>query len=348
MTNEIKLNNISSLDLFRGIAGYGVAICHFYYYLFKLNYFQFYSIFFVEFFFVLSGFVLTPQLQRVYNNTKNAKIFYFRRWLRTIPPYLIALVCYSIVFLKFDINTLKYLLFIQNTFNNFVDSDYFYIAWSLSIEEFFYLIFPIFLIVFNKNKFIHIIILFILIIYGIKIGYLLLNNIDREFYRIGTFLRLDSIAFGVLTRIYFSKIRNSLINMLSIILVVFLVYYFSQDYENLTTVKLFLFILLIQYFSVNIIIIFVNFDRLIANTFLIRFFSILSKQTYSVYLFHFVIIYLISLNSFLLNNEFIFIFYLIFLFLFSSFFYYVFEKNIMENRPVYKDKDISQRSSLVC
>jgi len=287
--------------------------------------------------------VLTPQLQRIYNNTKDTKIFYFRRWLRTIPPYLIALVCYSIVFSKFDIDTLKYLLFIQNTFNNFVDSDYFYIAWSLSIEEFFYLIFPIFLIVFNKNKFIHIVILFILIIYGIKIAYLLLNNADGEFYRIGTFLRLDSIAFGILTRIYFNKIRNSLINMLSIILVVFSLYYFSQDYENLTTVKLFLFVLLIQYFSVNIIIIFVNFDKLIANTFLIGFFSILSKQTYSVYLFHFVIIYLISLNSFLLNNEFIFIFYLIFLFLFSSFFYYIFEKNIMENRPAYKDKDISQR-----
>ena len=340
---NIKLNNISSLDLFRGIAGYGVAICHFYYYLYNLNNFQFYSIFFVEFFFVLSGFVLTPQLQRVYNNTKDIKIFYFRRWLRTIPPYLIALVCYSIIFSKFDIDTLKYLLFIQNTFNNFVDSDYLYIAWSLSIEEFFYIIFPIFLIVFNKSKFIHIVILFILIIYGIKFSYLLLNNADGEFYRIGTFLRLDSIAFGILTRIYFNKIKNSLINMLSIILVVFSLYYFSQDYKNLTTVKLFLFVLLIQYFSVNIIIIFINFDKLIVNTFLIRFFSILSKQTYSIYLFHFVIIYLISLNSFLLNNEFIFIFYLIFLFLFSSFFYYIFEKNIMENRPAYKDKDISQR-----
>ena len=340
---NIKLNNISSLDLFRGIAAYGVAICHFYYYLYKLENFQFYSIFFVEFFFVLSGFVLTPQLQRIYNNTKDTKIFYFRRWLRTIPPYLIALACYSIVFSKFDIDTLKYLLFIQNTFNNFVDFDYFYIAWSLAIEEFFYLIFPIFLIVFNKNKFIHIVILFILIIYGIKFAYLLLNNADGEFYRIGTFLRLDSIAFGILTRIYFNKIKNSLINMLSIILVVFSLYYFSQDYKNLTTVKLFLFVLLIQYFSVNMIIIFVNFNKLIANTFLIGFFSILSKQTYSVYLFHFLIIYLISLNSFLLNNEFIFIFYLIFLFLFSSFFYYIFEKNIMENRPAYKDKDISQR-----
>jgi peptidoglycan/LPS O-acetylase OafA/YrhL len=187
------------------------------------------------------------------------------------------------------------------------------------------------------------VILFILIIYGIKIAYLLLNNADGEFYRIGTFLRLDSIAFGILTRIYFNKIENSLINMLSIILVVFSLYYFSQDYKNLTTVKLFLFVLLIQYFSVNMIIIFVNFNKLIANTFLIGFFSILSKQTYSVYLFHFLIIYLISLNSFLLNNEFIFIFYLIFLFLFSSFFYYIFEKNIMNNRPVYKDKDISQR-----
>ena len=335
--------NITTLDLFRGIAGYGVAICHFYYYLYDLDNFQFYSIFFVELFFVLSGFVLFPQLQKVYNNKKNIKIFYFRRWLRTIPPYLIALVCYSIVFLKFDIDTLKYLLFIQNTFNNFVDSDYFYIAWSLSIEEFFYLIFPIFLIIFNKNKFIHIVILFILIIYGIKIAYLLLNNVDGEFYRIGTFLRLDSIAFGILTRIYFNKVRNSLINILSIILVGISMYYFFQDFQNLTTVKLFLFVLLAQYFSVNIIIIFLNFNKLIVNKFLIRFFAILSSQTYSVYLFHFLFIYLISLNSFLLNIEFIFIFYLIFLFLFSSFFYYIFEKNIMNNRPVYKDKDISQR-----
>ena len=33
---------------------------------------------------------------------------------------------------------------------NFADNDYFMVAWSLSIEEFFYLIFPIYLIIFNK------------------------------------------------------------------------------------------------------------------------------------------------------------------------------------------------------
>ena len=91
---------ISSLDLFRGLAGYGVAICHYFYYLYNFTSFQFYSIFFVELFFVLSGFVLFPQLQKVYNNLKNTKIFFIRRWLRTIPPYVIALICYSILFNK--------------------------------------------------------------------------------------------------------------------------------------------------------------------------------------------------------------------------------------------------------
>ena len=68
MSESYSFNNISSLDFFRGIAGYGVAICHFYYYLYDLNHFQFFSIFFVEFFFVLSGFVLYPQLKKVYEN----------------------------------------------------------------------------------------------------------------------------------------------------------------------------------------------------------------------------------------------------------------------------------------
>jgi len=333
---NIKTSNISSLDLFRGIAGYGVAICHFYYYLYNLDNFEFYSIFFVELFFVLSGFVLFPQLLRVYNNTNNIKIFYFRRWYRTIPPYLVALVLFSILFSKFDIDTLKYLLFIQNITDNFVDLDYFFVAWSLSIEEFFYFIFPIFLVLFNKKKFIHIVILFILIIYVIKIVYLF-SNADSQFYRVGTFLRLDSIAFGVLTRIYLEKIRNNFINIISIILVIVSMSYFIKDFKNLSTIELFLFILLMQALSINTIIIFINFNKFIVGKYLSSFFSLLAKQTYSIYLFHFIFVYLIKENEFLLNIDFIFIFYLIILFLFSSLFYYIFEEKIIKNRPIYND-----------
>jgi peptidoglycan/LPS O-acetylase OafA/YrhL len=330
-----NLNNISSLNLFRGVAGYGVAICHFYYYLYNLDNFQFYSIFFVEFFFILSGFVLFPQLKKVYNNTRNTKTFYLRRWLRTIPPYILALVCYSILFVKYDSDTLKYLFFIQKITDSFVGFDYFSVAWSLSVEEFFYFIFPIFLIILNKRKFIHILILFILIIYILKVSYLFLNA-DVEFYRIGTFLRLDAIAFGVLTRVYLEKIKNNLINILSIILIVISMNYFLLNLKNLTILESFLFVLLTQCFSVNIIIIFINFNKFIVNKNLESFFSLLAKQTYSIYLFHFIIIYLINTNNFLMTSKFIFIFYLIFLFLFSSLFYYIFEKSFVENRPKYK------------
>ena len=264
MINNPK--NIPSLDLFRGIAGYGVAICHFYYYLYDLNNFQFYSIFFVEFFFILSGFVLFSQLKKVYDNSKNIKIFYFRRWLRTIPLYVVALACYSILFSKFDIDTLKYLFFIQKISENFLELDYFSIAWSLSVEEFFYFIFPLFLIIFNKKKFIHILILFMTLVYILKIVYLI-TNVNGEFYRVGTFLRLDAIAFGVLIRIYLEKIRNNLFNIFSAIFIVFTMKYFLLNLENLSIFKLFLFIILIQCFSINMIIIFLNFNKIIANKF---------------------------------------------------------------------------------
>ena len=332
-----NLNNISSLDFFRGVAGYGVAICHFYYYLHGLDNFQIYSIFFVEFFFVLSGFVLYPQLQKVYNNAGNIKIFYLRRWIRTIPPYLLALVCFSILFSKYDSDTLKYLFFIQKISPNFVNFDYFSVAWSLSVEEFFYFIFPIFLILFNKRKFVYILILFILLIYILKIIYLFLDT-NVEFYRIGTFLRLDAIAFGVLTRIYLEKIKNNYVNIFSLILIAAVLNYFFIDIKNLNIIDSFLIVLLTQFFSINMIIIFINFNKLIQNKKIEIFFSLLAKQTYSIYLFHFVVIYFISVNNLLLNNQLIFIFYLIFLFLFSTIFYYIFEKGFIESRPTYKLK----------
>tara|TARA_Y100000310_G_scaffold250159_1_gene256328 strand:+ start:371 stop:1396 length:1026 start_codon:yes stop_codon:yes gene_type:complete len=329
--------NISSLDFFRGIAGYGVAICHFYYYLYDSNYFQFYSIFFVEFFFVLSGFVLYPQLKRIHENISNTKIFYLRRWYRTIPPYLIALLLYSILFSKFDLDTLKYLFFIQNISESFAEFDYFYVAWSLAIEEFFYLIFPICLILLNKKKFINITLLFISLIYCVKILYLIFD-VNEEFYRIGTFLRLDSIAFGVIIRIFFEKIKNNFLNFTLILLISFSMIYFEKNLVNLKNFELFGFVLLIQLISVNIIIIFINFDRIIPGKFLKKFFSLLSKQTYSIYLFHFAFIYLIEVNNFFINTQWIFFFYFTCLFLFSTLFYYVFEKVIIENRPTYNNK----------
>ena len=59
-----------SLDLFRGFCGYGVAITHFFAFLHDVKFMEYLSILFVEFFFVLSGFVLYPQLIKVLEKKK--------------------------------------------------------------------------------------------------------------------------------------------------------------------------------------------------------------------------------------------------------------------------------------
>ena len=144
--------NLWGLDLLRGIAGYGVAITHYLYFVQEKTNFEYYSFIFVEIFFVLSGFVLSNQLLKIKKDKENIKIFYLRRWLRTIPLYLVALIFYTAISNNFNLDFFKFLFFIQKAIPNFVDDNYFMVAWSLSIEEFFYLIFPIYLILFSNIK----------------------------------------------------------------------------------------------------------------------------------------------------------------------------------------------------
>jgi peptidoglycan/LPS O-acetylase OafA/YrhL len=169
-----------SLDLFRGFCGYGVAICHLNAFVYNNLFMEYLSIIFVEFFFVLSGFVLYPQLLKVINNKKNLFTFYKRRWIRTLPLYFIVLILVSILTTQiFDKDFFKYFFLIQKILPNFVYNDYYPVAWSLSIEEFFYLSFPLILIFLNNKNFLKIsLIIFISIII---IKYIFVNKFEPNY-----------------------------------------------------------------------------------------------------------------------------------------------------------------------
>ena len=135
----------ASLDFLRGMAAFAVAIPH---YLTANAPFQPFAEAFaiggVEVFFVLSGFVLAPQIVDwvVGKPWRNLGVFLMRRWMRTIPPYVVALVVIAV--LTGNLMTadfVRYLFYFENLFSSANHINFYPVAWSLAVEEWFYLLF---------------------------------------------------------------------------------------------------------------------------------------------------------------------------------------------------------------
>lgn len=107
----------------------------------------------VTLFFVLSGFLIGGILIRLMEE-KGMRIdvlwkFWLRRWFRTLPAYFLVLLMLCTLHLLFNENfTLKsvsrYFVFSQNLFAHY-EFSFFQEAWSLSVEEWFYVLFPVLL-----------------------------------------------------------------------------------------------------------------------------------------------------------------------------------------------------------
>lgn len=94
----------------------------------------------VELFFVLSGFLIGSILLRLSSKAFDAKAlgrFWKRRWFRTVPAYFVALLFTWAVLGKVK---LSYFLFLQGFEGSFYVLP---VSWSLVVEEWFYLLFPI-------------------------------------------------------------------------------------------------------------------------------------------------------------------------------------------------------------
>ncbi len=326
---------IYSLDLLRGFAGYGVATTHYMYFVKDKINFEYYSFIFVEIFFILSGFVLSKQLIKVYNNKSHLKIFYLRRLFRTIPLYLIALIFYTAISNNFNYDFFKFLFFVQKIIPDFVSDNYFMVAWSLSIEEFFYLIFPIYLILLRKFQAAHLAIFFIIVLSVIKI--ISHENFSNDFLRTGTLIRLDSIALGFLLGIYIESIAKfkKVIALLTFLILMIFVNY-QSTFINENSLNTVYFIFLSQFFSILILVFFYNLEFLLKTDILKKICSKVATQTYSVYLFHLIIMhFLIMLDINLINNIFV---YFILLFIVSSIIFKYIEKPILLLRPKYKNE----------
>ena len=301
----------------------------------------------VEVFFIISGFVLAPQILKVAKskNIDNYKIFLIRRWYRTIPLYILSLTLTSIILGQiFSFDFLKYLFFIQNFFKIIVELDYFSISWSLSVEEWFYLIFPFFLFIFfkfykfdDRKLIMSASILFIFLILLIRF-----ININEEEWgssvRRVVLFRLDSIVFGFILYFYKDKIIDNFFNkvwlLISIIVTSIIVFKILEinASKNIIFYKI-IFHYVVALWGLLMVLFFYMIDKKIEKNYLIKLNLFLGKISYSIYLFHLLIIYIISLfNLSIILTIFLFLFIQIFV---SYLLYFYFEKPILELRPSY-------------
>ena len=104
----------------------------------------------VDLFFVLSGYLIGAQLLRPFTRGRHIRIgdFYLRRAYRILPAYLVVLLLYVAVpgwreYPGLDAPW-KFLTFTRNLILNFPDHAFSH-AWSLCVEEHFYLVLPLLL-----------------------------------------------------------------------------------------------------------------------------------------------------------------------------------------------------------
>lgn len=355
---------IASLDLLRGLAAFAVMVPHFYMYssggLSALA--EVVSVTAVEVFFVLSGFVLGSQivLCAERHDIATLRTFLVRRWMRTIPSYLVALLAISILFAALgSVDSLRYATYTQNLFAQHNERDYFPVAWSLSVEEWYYIVFPIFLLAFCKalrRRTVGIDYFYAALIFiaAISLGRLFFGNMNdwgAQVRRVVVF-RIDSIAYGfilylVLMRANIAWDRQSRIFSLMALTgtTSILIYCNVNLAEGGSDWLKQLHPFASAAFGMSTIAFFLSFNSVVSGSAFNAISGYLGRISYPVYLFHLIVLYVITqvLQTSGIGAK--YLIYVASVVMVSTLFNYGFEKPLLALRPRYRSS--RDRSEIV-
>tara|TARA_Y100000816_G_scaffold200857_1_gene147552 strand:- start:327 stop:2222 length:1896 start_codon:yes stop_codon:yes gene_type:complete len=301
----MKLNYRPDIDGLRAISVFAVIFYHANFLVLDHELFQG-GFIGVDIFFVISGFLITSLiLNEIYNDNFSITDFYTRRIRRIIPVlFFVILSCIPIAYIFLLPSSL--VDFFQSVLSTLIFSSNFYFhhtgliyggpdsslkpllhTWSLSVEEQFYVIFPLILILFRKflkNYIFHFFIIFFFI------GFISTQIISTKFplynfyfinVRIWELLAGSIVAY---LNINFIKYENKVTNylpLLGLILILFSIL-FLRDEMSLPSI-----------YSVPavvgtcFIILFNNSENFITKVLSLKVFVFFGLISYSLYLWHF-------------------------------------------------------------
>jgi peptidoglycan/LPS O-acetylase OafA/YrhL len=328
----------------------------------------------VDLFFVLSGYLIGGILLKQINNGKTAfkDFFYFwiRRWFRTLPNYFLVLlinICLLYVF-KLHVEGLwRYFFFLQNFTT--AQSDFFSESWSLSIEEYAYVIGPLFLYLLltllkktQQKRLLYLTVVFLIIVASVYLKY----NFHTQHYiesdtswshefRKVVIYRIDSIYFGFLAAylfMYFKTFWNSykkiafFVGFILFFGMHFLIFVYNFRPEN---AAFFYNIFYLSLVSISLLLFFPFVITLNSSTFFKSIITRISILSYAIYLINYSIV-LLTIQHFIdVNFASLFLkMGVLFIYLFATYFaslllYVYFEKpltNFRDNKYV-KNKFIA-------
>ncbi len=284
----------------------------------------------MDLFFVLSGYLIGMILIKFYEkektfNLKTAYNFWIRRWFRTLPNYYLVLFVTAILWTISGRNMFvkpffyTHLLFMQTVAK---PPNYFLMeSWTLCLEEWFYLLFPILLIIGNKilarNDNSHIkknVFISILILFSIPFllrTLLLTKQIHLQWMDSSrmVFFRLDTIATGIFMSwiaFYYKDILAKYRNLFGLLFILFMLlylYFFYQTIfpnllnntveQNLTTCYGIFILSNLACFSLTI---YMKEVKAQTPNWFVKFITLISLISYSMYIFHrSVVFYLLDL-----------------------------------------------------
>lgn len=304
---EIEKSRSFGLDFVRALAITLVLIAHF---IKELEHFGFWG---VEMFFALSGFLIGNILWKSYFKSEEWSLnkivnFWARRWWRTLPNYYLFVFVmllyhyYKDSYLPSLKEFIPFIWFGQDFFSR--EGVFFGVSWSLCIEEWFYLLFPITLYLVSKiikvKKQAFFLTLIIFFVFSFFSRYILLENNAGQSIRGTTLARLDSIATGVFVAFVLNvsnvnKRKKFFLFMLGLVVAIFCihyVYFAGISYEKIKQNNL---LLLFTPLGFALMLPFLRnyFDSLNIPFALLSMIRNMSLYSYSIYLSHIPIMFII-------------------------------------------------------
>jgi len=258
----------------------------------------------VPVFFVLSGFLISYLMlkEQSVNNKFSVKNFYIRRVLRIWPLYYLVIIFGFVVFPMIrtlvlneptieNANPINYLIFLSNFDQIWNQQLPFGVGlgptWSVSVEEQYYLLWPLLFVIFKKRLFIIPIILIIMTSTILTYHYGLLNQ-----HTILCFIYLSNGAlFAYLAFYYNEKLQKTFKSsglFVIITAVVIALMYLSTVFGNNTLII----------FSIAFLLGYVVYFQSFIQKLELRKIPVLEwlgKYTYGLYLYHSICIFLISI-----------------------------------------------------